>query len=193
MDGESALRVRRISASSKTKPGTTFGLGRISYRTLIQRPTKTKSYTVSAASEYYGWPPSCLDIARQMFEITPAYRNTRGALMNALRQAVAEAVELDSLGRPTFHLPSVPNLAFMLSNRIVEERDAYIKMVFWAGMYVGFGCQANNWPDATGSIGTFGGGTGISLQCHNEGWEISYDGGSTWDPITVSVCQYEMN
>jgi hypothetical protein len=125
-----------------------------------------------------------------MFDMTPRYRDTRNSVLNTLKEIAATTIEMDQYGRPTVHLPNLPTLAYKLENQIAEESDAYIEMAFWAGMYTGFGCKDNNWPDASGSIGTLGG--GLSLQCHNEGWEISYDGGNTWDPITVSVCEYTM-
>jgi hypothetical protein len=194
-DGQSVLLVRHVSTSTKTKRGTTFGLSTINYANLLSPNHQNKSRsseptTVGIEStEYYGWPPSCLDIARQMYAMAPTYREARNVVLNVLKDIANQAVEFDDQGRPTIHLPNVPSLAYNLMTRIEEESDAYIQMQFWAGMYVGFGCGDNNWPDASGS-GSLGG--GLTLECHDEGWEISYDGGTTWDPITVSVCEYEM-
>jgi hypothetical protein len=42
-----------------------------------------------------------------------------------------------------------------------------------------------------GGGGGGGGGGGPIFTCHFETWEISYDGGETWQPIQVSVCEME--
>lgn len=188
IDGPSVL-VRQVSKSAKTKPGKTFGLGPLSYTKPRSKPSSTESSNIGIASTSdYGWPPSCLDMAREMFAMTPRYRATRNSVLNTLKEIASTTFELDDYGRPTVRLPNLPTLAYTLMNQMADESDAFIQMQYWAGMYTGYGCTANNWPDAGGG----GGGGGLTLECHNEGWEISYDGGRTWHPIEVSVCQYVM-
>lgn len=46
----------------------------------------------------------------------------------------------------------------------------------------------NYWP--TGSSGSFGWGASYDLRCEYETWPFSFDGGRTWYPVNVRVCQY---
>ena len=56
-----------------------------------------------------------------------------------------------------------------------------------SGLTAGVSLSCTSEP---GGGGGGGGGGGYYYSCHPEQWEISYDGGSTWEPIMVTVCEY---
>lgn len=48
-------------------------------------------------------------------------------------------------------------------------------------------------PELAADCGTGGGAGGGTIQCHSEEWEISYDGGATWNYLTtIQVCENVM-
>jgi hypothetical protein len=66
--------------------------------------------------------------------------------------------------------------------------DSITKLNILAIWYSSNECGDNLWPDATMSPVSAPRSSGISISCHTEGWEISFDGGQTWAPIDVEVC-----
>lgn len=57
-----------------------------------------------------------------------------------------------------------------------------------SGVASGVSLDVDACSDSPGSGGGGGSGGAGGFSCHFEQWEISYDGGNTWEPITVSVC-----
>jgi hypothetical protein len=147
------------------------------------------------ASTNSDWPPNCVDISRAIHDATGEYRRTRSSVLNTLGDVAATTFEIDQYGRPTIHLPNLQTLGYVLEQQIYAKEMAELTLNVFATMYASYGCWGNNssnWPASSfGTLNGSGTATGtLSLECHSEEWEISYDGGNTWSPITVTACEY---
>ena len=96
--------------------------------------------------------------------------------------------EIDEHGNPVLRLPG-PDAAAAFDEAAAEALRSKIMLDYLATQYTLFGCWNNSWNDADW-FGT--GSAGISLQCHTEAWEVSTDGGATWETIDAQVCEYAM-
>lgn len=141
--------------------------------------------TGTAASIHTADP--CRDLAESIYHATVAYRSSeltlKGAVSDLFRSVSFAIVGGRLVG-------SLSPAAWMAANFVADRLENYshkIQLDLLAGLYSLNGCWTTNWGG--GGSGQSGGG-GLQWECHSETWEISYDGGATWEPIQVDVCQY---
>ena len=179
------IRVRH--ASDKASAMTTGSNGRrrgfASRGTLFPSP-KPAVHDVAGMS---GGGGDCLGIARSINDAMPAWRSARDRWKRALADLV-DVVTWDPVSgtwgikRPEVEkLISLDQAAYDL---LVQQTTLNILAIG----YTQAGCRDNLWPDATVASWSS---PGVTFQCHQESdWEISFDGGETWEPITVTVCEF---
>ena len=129
----------------------------------------------------------CLGIARSINDAMPAWRAARDEWKRALADLI-DVVTFDPMtGTWGIKRPEVEKLISLdqaAYNLMVQQTTLNILAIG----YTQAGCRDNLWPDATVSSASS---PSVSFQCHDEdGWEISFDGGRTWQPVTVSVCEF---
>lgn len=129
----------------------------------------------------------CLGIARSINDAMPAWRDARDEWKKALADLI-DVVTFDPMtGTWGIKRPEVEKLVSLdqaAYDLLVQQTTLNILAIGYAQA----GCRDNLWPDAT--VSSWSSPT-VNVQCHEEsGWEISFDGGETWQPITVTVCEF---
>lgn len=167
-----------------------------SSRVVVRRRTADSSLRDNGTSElgpsllfYDGY--SCREIARAMWEAKDRYRTRRTGFFNTLIAiVVSKPLEMTAKG-PRIVLPNHYNAAVALQMAAAEKATAALDLRILGAMYTMNGCWNTPWPDYSAPSSGGGSHTHLNLVCRNEEWEISYDGGRTWQSVQVSVCEYE--
>lgn len=142
-------------------------------------------------------PWACRDIAETIFNVRMQHLASRVSVGRVLSEifasiefAVVGGVLVGRAGPAVWVAAQVGGVAAQHMSRSVA-----LSILAWS--YSANNCWNNTWPDRSSYSGGFGSGTGGGAvggfwikECHNEQWEISYDGGVSWSPIVVSVCEY---
>lgn len=134
--------------------------------------------------------PDCLSISLSIYQGVQDWNIARQRWANALTDLTHKIIPgVDASGNPNLRLPSVQDVV-SVDNAAADAMNAQIELDYLAMQYRSFGCWNDNSWDSAPAFGAGGG--GIELNCHSETWEVSSDGGQTWSPIEVQVCEYNM-
>jgi len=137
----------------------------------------------------------CVDVLNSVAPNISVFSQQRTSFLQTIRDIVGG--ELVSRGGEwAFErtLTSGSGAAAAVLTKLADAASARVSVSILAYVWNTNSCGTHV-PVAQVTLGgTGGGGSGGSggLVCHLEGWEISFDGGNTWSPITVKVCQYAM-
>lgn len=194
--GATAIVTRLASSLPRDHRGGRFGSHVVRRGYTPGRPLKDRRTESGVATMADGdWPSNCLDIATAIYEKMPEYNNSRTVYTNVL-QDLWPPVGWEN-GAPRIKLKDYPEVLVALGTAFHRMQSAELELNIMAGLYSASGCWNNTWQDfgGVGSSGGGGGGSlggGYTLVCHSEVWEISYDGGVTWQFFAeVSVCEYK--
>ena len=150
----------------------------------------TQIGTLSASRDVIGIGDGggdCLSIARSIAGALPAWRAARDEFKSTLRSLI-DVVTIDpttgTIGIKRPEVEKYTSLDQAAYNLMVQQTTLNILAIG----YTQEGCRSNLWPDATVPSWS---GSNVTFECHTEsGWEISFDGGDTWEPISVTVCEF---
>ena len=162
-------------------------------RAQLRASTAMRSTLGPVLSLSYGDP--CVDVLNAGASQAAVFTRNRTTAMATARDAVVGELALrgsELVLEKT--LPSGSAAAAAVITEIADRAAARIAVSILAYVWNTNSCGTHV-PVAQITLGGAaggGGGGGGGLTCHNEGWEISFDGGETWSPITVRVCQYAM-
>lgn len=172
--------------------GTRFGVMPGPLHAGIRRHVAAKRAALRSADFQIASTPSCLEISQTMYNVSQRYRQSRGSYFNNLKSFLSpdSYIGVDATGRPTFKVPNFAQKAIDADMLAHNELTDVTELQFLGALYSAYGCWNNQWSDVTAS-GGFGSGTSLVYTCRAEIWEISYDGGVTWEPIQVDVCEYQ--
>lgn len=135
---------------------------------------------------------TCLDIARALYHAQNGYLNNRGPVLDVIFGIISSGPITMKDGVPTLNVPDASNTMVALEVAVAEKAASELQLRVIAAQYTMNNCWSNEWSDTALPANGISAPPGYSYQCHDEWWEISYDGGDTWSPIEVSVCDYEM-
>jgi hypothetical protein len=184
---ESQILVRKVATDSDIHGGGRFrahGKGPTNgvNRYFPMSPAASDPMSTSEAD----WPPSCLDIARAIYDAMPAYRAARSVITNTLAEITQHIFSWDEFGNPHSRLYELPELAMDFDQNAYAFENSWMSLTILGAMYSGYGCWSNDWPDAQRpSLGA-----GTNRVCNVERWEISTDGGASWHWFDVLTCEY---
>jgi hypothetical protein len=131
----------------------------------------------------------CSDIVNAALPKTLEYKTQRTSFLKTIiPAAVAEVVN----GVAGFVLPAGSAVAADFALKIADHAQARIAMGYLAGMWNDYDCSNKKVRAGPMTIAGSGGGSldGQTLVCHDENWEISFNGGETWFPIVLNVCRW---
>lgn len=135
----------------------------------------------------------CWDLWISIYEGTIAFRAVEAELNEALSN-LATSAELTwedgrwKVGVGDWQLQYITILT--LQAELLQKKLSLDVLATW---YHSNNCDQTPFGPPNGWDGNISGGTQIQLVCWQENdWEISYDGGLTWEPLgmPVTVCEY---
>lgn len=131
----------------------------------------------------------CIDIANASYAVTPSWHRSKAAFFDALKQDRPTlewnyATGTFELKPPALEKQTAVDIA---AYDLITSETQLNLLAIW---YSQNGCWDFLWPDATTNPSAAPTSGGYTFKCHNEDWEISFDGGDTWAPIVVSVCEF---
>ena len=144
-----------------------------------------------AGLQYVG---SCADIAGAIYDATLQHRSSRNAVLDVLKGALAVRVAAAYESGLKVSLANIQGLGFKLETAAHEQLSSTTQLNILATLYSAYGCWGGSW----GSAGSVGGSyfpppAPVYKLCHRETWEVSTDGGGSWAPQEVTVCEYYMD
>lgn len=161
------------------------GLGQNGPHGAAVGPTGLLAPTASAhylGADTLGTGLSCLDISYNIYTTTATWRTKKAAMLDAVAKLWTSGSTPDK------------NDVALAYGAAAEFYEKDVQLNVLASWYSLNGCFQNLWPDATTNPASAptgsNGGAVMIFSCHNEMWEISADGGVTWSPIMVRVCEF---
>jgi hypothetical protein len=170
------------------------GLGRGPRNLNLSKPGRSKpnsgldlnpSFAALSVAEY----DMCAQIVNNALGKTLEYKTQRtGFLKDVFVVAISETVN-GVLGKI---LPPGSVAALLLTTKVTDHAAARIELGYLAGLWTSYNCSAKNVRAGPITMGGTSGPTiGSNYVCHDESWSISFNGGQTWYPITITVCYWE--
>lgn len=159
-------------------------------RPLVRRRTATGTEPVMA-SILNGDP--CTNIINAALPKVIQYRGARSSFLKRGFRSIFQKLK-DAF--VSFFLPPGSSDAMEFSQSLFEYATAQVAVGFLAGEWTSYGCRgdlsvvAGPYYHVGGTYSTTP--TGGSYTCAQEQWEISWDGGQTWEAISVKVCQFQI-
>jgi hypothetical protein len=120
----------------------------------------------------------------------------RGARTSFLKQGFRSLFQRLKDGFASIFLPWGSSDAMSFSQTMANYLTAQVAVGFLAGEWTSYGCRgdmtvvAGPYYHVGGTYSTTP--TGGSYTCAQEQWQISWDGGVTWENISVKVCQFQI-
>ena len=132
-----------------------------------------------------GW--NCSQIYGAIVGSFPTYLASRLDAVTLLGAVAASAARFEN-GRLVVKRPNVERLLVQLGAAATSAMIDKTAMAFMVTMYNSYGCHQI-------FVGGFNGGSlggGLRLVCSPQTWIISGDGGSTWQEVKVSLCEFRL-
>jgi hypothetical protein len=135
---------------------------------------------------------SCPQIAGDLMRVAYDYRSSRTSFLAALFGAAG----IDAYNVVTSRLPRGSGSASAALATLGGLQMSRTQLAVMGSFYNIYNCGSRTvhvgvimMPTASGSLSPGG---AYRLACHEVGYEISFDGGDNWHPITVTECQWQM-
>ena len=185
-EGQSGVMLRRVERSSRSHRSTANRFGIRVIGQIPQLMRRKNNGGVELMSDY-----NCGDLATALRDAVTQYRYNR---VNFVRDGFWSAVIVWVGYKLRADLPVGGAAAAKLLGDIVLNQEKRVALTILGTLWNSNNCSSQQIRVGNYYQGGAGGGGGIPiLRCHYETWQISIDGGNTWQNITVDVCEYAMN